>query len=171
MVVVNETMARQFWKGEEPLGKRFKFFGDQDYTTVVGVAKDSKYNGVAEDPQNFIYQPLAQNYTPFGPGHARARDREIRALCLGAHEGIVERELANLLARGCVAPLRASDGHEKERGNGEDRDRRTGNFGLVHGRKLTIRWTWSDAIGPRRRVGIADRVTAGGKVSIDLHHA
>ena len=63
VVVINETMAKQFWNGEEPLGKRFKFFGDQDYTTVVGVAKDSKYNGVGEDPQNFIYQPLAQNYT------------------------------------------------------------------------------------------------------------
>ena len=48
----------QFWKGEDALGKRFKFFGDEDFTTVVGVARDSKYNGVAEDPQNFIYQPL-----------------------------------------------------------------------------------------------------------------
>ena len=71
VVVVNETMAQQFWKGEEPLGKRFKFFGDQDYTTVVGVAKDSKYNGVAEEPQNFIYQPLTQNYTPQATLHVR----------------------------------------------------------------------------------------------------
>ena len=71
VVVVNETMARQFWKGEEPLGKRFKFFGDQDYTTVIGVARDSKYNGVAEDPQNFIYQPLTQNYTPQATLHVR----------------------------------------------------------------------------------------------------
>jgi predicted permease len=72
VVVVNETMAKQFWKGAEPLGKRFTFFGDQDYTTVVGVAKDSKYNGVAEDPQNFIYQPLMQNYTPQATLHVRA---------------------------------------------------------------------------------------------------
>ena len=28
VVVINQTMAQQFWKGEEPLGKRFKFFGD-----------------------------------------------------------------------------------------------------------------------------------------------
>jgi len=72
VVIVNATMAQQFWKGEDPLGKRFKFFGDQDYTTVVGVAKDSKYNGVAEDPQNFIYQPLTQNYTPQATLHVRA---------------------------------------------------------------------------------------------------
>jgi predicted permease len=72
VVIVNQTMARQFWKGEEPVGKRFKFFGDQDYTTVVGVAKDSKYNAVTETPQNFIYQPLAQNYTPAGTLLVRA---------------------------------------------------------------------------------------------------
>ena len=71
VVVVNETMATQFWKGEEPLGKRFKFFGDQDFTTVIGVAKDSKYNGVAEDPQNFIYQPLSQYYTAEATLHVR----------------------------------------------------------------------------------------------------
>jgi predicted permease len=72
VVVVNETMAQQFWKGEDPLGKRFKFFGDEDFTTVVGVAKDSKYNAVAEDPQNFIYQPLSQNYTPQATLHVRS---------------------------------------------------------------------------------------------------
>jgi macrolide transport system ATP-binding/permease protein len=71
VVVVNQTMAEQFWKGEEAIGKRFKFFGDADYTTVIGVARDSKYNGVAEDPQNFIYQPLAQNYTAQATLHVR----------------------------------------------------------------------------------------------------
>ncbi len=72
VVIVNQTMAQQFWKGEEPIGKRFKFFGDKDYTTVIGVAKDSKYNAVTEAPQNFIYQPLSQNYTPAGTLHVRA---------------------------------------------------------------------------------------------------
>jgi predicted permease len=71
VVIVNQTMAAQFWKGEDPLGKRFKFFGDDDFTTVIGVARDSKYNGVAEDPQNFIYQPMTQNYTPQATLHVR----------------------------------------------------------------------------------------------------
>jgi putative ABC transport system permease protein len=61
VVVVNETMAQQFWKGEDPIGKRFKFFGAQDYTTVVGVARNSKYNGVAEDPLPFIYEALKRS--------------------------------------------------------------------------------------------------------------
>jgi predicted permease len=72
VVIVNETMASRFWPKEEAIGKRFKFFGDSDYTTVIGVAKDSKYNGVAEDPTPFIYQPLLQNYTPQATLHVRA---------------------------------------------------------------------------------------------------
>jgi ABC-type antimicrobial peptide transport system permease subunit len=39
---------------------------------VIGVAKNSKYNGVAEDPIPFIYQPLRQNYAPGATVHIRA---------------------------------------------------------------------------------------------------
>jgi predicted permease len=71
VVIVNETMAARFWPGTDPIGKRFKFFGDDQFTTVIGVARNSKYNGVAEDPIPFIYQPLLQNYTPQATLHVR----------------------------------------------------------------------------------------------------
>ena len=72
VVVINETMANQFWPGEDAIGKRFKFFGNQEFTTVIGIAKNSKYNGVAEDPIPFIYQPIRQNYAPTAVLHVRA---------------------------------------------------------------------------------------------------
>jgi putative ABC transport system permease protein len=72
VVIVNETMAQRFWPGEEAIGKRFKFFGDTDFTTIIGVARNSKYNGIAEDPIPFIYQPMMQNYTPNATLHVRA---------------------------------------------------------------------------------------------------
>jgi macrolide transport system ATP-binding/permease protein len=64
VVVINKTMADRFWKGQDALGKRFKFFGDEQFRTVIGVARDAKYNGLAEDPTPFIYQPITQAYTP-----------------------------------------------------------------------------------------------------------
>ena len=71
VVVVNETMAERFWPGKDPIGRRFKFFGDTDFTTVIGVARNAKYNGVVEDPTPFIYQPLRQNYNPAATLHVR----------------------------------------------------------------------------------------------------
>ena len=72
MVVINETMAERFWPGQDAIGKRFKFFGDADFTTVIGIARNAKYNGVAEAPIPFIYQPLRQNYVPQATLHVRA---------------------------------------------------------------------------------------------------
>jgi putative ABC transport system permease protein len=63
-VVINETMAKRFWPDEDAIGKRFKFFGQENFQQVVGIAKDSKYNFIGEDPTPFIYQPMTQVYQP-----------------------------------------------------------------------------------------------------------
>jgi putative ABC transport system permease protein len=63
-VVINETMAKRFWPDQDPIGKRFKFFGQNNFQQVVGVAKDSKYNFIGEDPLPYIYQSTTQVYQP-----------------------------------------------------------------------------------------------------------
>jgi predicted permease len=62
VAVINETMAAQFWPGRDPLGQRFRFFGEDALLEVVGVARDAKYNTLGEDPQPYLYQPLDQAF-------------------------------------------------------------------------------------------------------------
>lgn len=60
-VVINETMARRFWPGENPLGKRIHFYYDrnpQRWLRVVGVVRDARYGG--RD-----YEPVPQTFVPF----------------------------------------------------------------------------------------------------------
>ncbi|HVT61706.1 MAG TPA: ABC transporter permease [Thermoanaerobaculia bacterium] len=58
VAVVNETMARHFWPGEDPIGKRF--LQNNQVVEIVGLAKDSKYSRVNEDPRDFLYLPFPQ---------------------------------------------------------------------------------------------------------------
>ena len=63
-VVINETMAKRFWPDQDAIGKRFKFFGQTNFQNVVGIARDSKYNFIGEDPTPCIYQSTTQVYQP-----------------------------------------------------------------------------------------------------------
>jgi predicted permease len=82
VAVVNETMARQFWPGEDPLGKRFKVGpteGPTPWLTVVGVVADVRQMGVDVPVKAEMYVPYWQAgqptpYTLFVP-----RDLVIRA--------------------------------------------------------------------------------------------
>jgi predicted permease len=64
--VINETMASRLWPGEDPIGKRFRDAPAPDgrVREIVGVVRDGKYRWLGEDPRNFIFVPLAQNYLP-----------------------------------------------------------------------------------------------------------
>jgi predicted permease len=64
VAIINQTMAKQFWPAENPIGKRFSVTSDAGpFVEVVGVARDGKYTTPAEDPQPYFYLPLAQNFT------------------------------------------------------------------------------------------------------------
>jgi hypothetical protein len=63
VVIVNETMARRPWSGQNPVGKRVVFFASPPELrtrTVVGVARDSKYINVYENPLPYVYTAMAQ---------------------------------------------------------------------------------------------------------------
>src|SRR5215469_3011477 len=64
VAVINETAARRFWPNQDPIGKRFKFFGEPYVVQVVGVARDSKYGTLGEDPTPYMYLPIIQTPSP-----------------------------------------------------------------------------------------------------------
>ena len=61
VAIVNETMAAQFWNSKEPLGQRIQVKGR--WMTIVGVAKDSRYESIRELPKPFFYVVRRQNFT------------------------------------------------------------------------------------------------------------
>ena len=55
-VVINETMARRFWPAEDPVGLRIAYGGNA--VTIVGIARDAKYEALGEEPMPYVYAPL-----------------------------------------------------------------------------------------------------------------
>ncbi len=79
VALVNQTMARQYWPGENPLGKRFKLddgTSTAPWITIVGVVGDVRQMGldaVARAEMYFSYQQPAGSF-----GYFRPRDLAIR---------------------------------------------------------------------------------------------
>lgn len=62
VAIVNRTMARKFWQGEDAIGKRFKLKNlNAPYVEVVGIAQDGQYNHLSPEAQAYFYVPLAQS--------------------------------------------------------------------------------------------------------------
>jgi predicted permease len=66
VAIVNETFARTAWPGQPAVGKvllnNFAEGRPPRELQVVGVAKDSKYRSIGEDPRAFIFVPAAQHF-------------------------------------------------------------------------------------------------------------
>jgi len=61
VAIVNEKMVKQYWRGEDPIGRRFQLKGQS--LRVVGVARMAKYFSYGEAPKPFYYVPLQQNFS------------------------------------------------------------------------------------------------------------
>ena len=88
VLVINETMAKRYWPGRNPIGGTVRL-GARDFT-VAGVARDGKYQQLGEEPSAHFYLPVLQSYQASMIVHLRtagdpvaltdALRREIRSL-------------------------------------------------------------------------------------------
>lgn len=61
VAVINEEVAKNYWPGQDPVGKRFRLKEHNGpWVEIVGVAKTIKYLWIAEPPTEFIYFPFTQ---------------------------------------------------------------------------------------------------------------
>lgn len=64
VVIINETLARRHWPGDDPVGKRVTLDDPRSspkWLTVVGVIKDVKQGSWVEAPSNEVYLPFQQS--------------------------------------------------------------------------------------------------------------
>jgi predicted permease len=69
VVIVNQTFARRYWPGRDPVGQSVWLGCDvkkpRTVAQVVGVARDAKYESLDEPPLPFVYTPLAQEWDEY----------------------------------------------------------------------------------------------------------
>jgi predicted permease len=60
VAVISEAMAKQFFGGVDPIGKRFGY-GTPPDIEVIGLVRDAKIDGLRRSVPNIAYYPLAQH--------------------------------------------------------------------------------------------------------------
>jgi putative ABC transport system permease protein len=92
VVIINETMARQYWPGEDPIGKRVVIDMTDPLvpSEIVGVVGDVKHEGLDKEVRAMAYWPHPQLPYPFmnlvirtqsdPAGLVAAVEREVQAI-------------------------------------------------------------------------------------------
>jgi hypothetical protein len=60
VVLISRGMAKKYWPGQDPIGKRLRHEENQPWMTVVGVVGDVNDGPVVRPPQPHIYIPFLQ---------------------------------------------------------------------------------------------------------------
>jgi putative ABC transport system permease protein len=58
VILIDETLAHQYWPNENPLGRRMKLWGE--FREVVGIVSQVHHYGLEKQPEPTIYAPFEQ---------------------------------------------------------------------------------------------------------------
>ena len=62
VTVINESMAREYWGGQDPIGRRLQLGPSDPWRTVIGVVGDVRYEGLDGKTKPEMYLPMDQSF-------------------------------------------------------------------------------------------------------------
>ncbi|MGA7926757.1 MAG: ABC transporter permease [Candidatus Sulfotelmatobacter sp.] len=70
VLIVNETLARRYWPGQDPIGNRIRVGdgcekGQGTTAEIVGIAKDAQYAALGPAVQPYIFYPFEQHFVRY----------------------------------------------------------------------------------------------------------
>ncbi len=71
VALINETMARRYWPGRNPLGRHFTL--SKLDLEIVGVVKDARYDSLRRDIRPVVYHPFVQDVLSMPHMHFEVR--------------------------------------------------------------------------------------------------
>jgi predicted permease len=97
VAIINETIARKFFAGTNPVGRRIGVAGSSG-VEIVGVIADTRYRGLRQAVPNIVYLPIAQ--VP------RGADRTVHIRTAGPPASIADAVRAQVRALDATLPVR-----------------------------------------------------------------
>jgi putative ABC transport system permease protein len=68
VTVINESMAREYWGGQDPIGRRLQLGPGEPWRAVIGVVGDVRHEGLNEGTKPEMYVPMEESFnTESGP--------------------------------------------------------------------------------------------------------
>ena len=91
IAVVNEAMVKRFWPNQDPIGRQFKLRGEPQHSIqVVGVTKNSRFQGFTGVINPYFYVPMAQHYLGNSLATLQVRSSVVPATMVPQVERIID---------------------------------------------------------------------------------
>jgi putative ABC transport system permease protein len=109
VAIVNAAAVRRYWPDEDPIGRRISLGADDDWREIIGVAGDTRHEGLDMDADPAAYLPQHQLFENLGAGFERMMTIVIRSTDdATTNASIIRSAVASVdpqLAVGTVRPM------------------------------------------------------------------
>jgi len=79
VAIINDTAARRYWPGGNPIGQRISLGAVDDWREIVGIVGDTRHEGLDADADPAAFLPQRQRFVSLGNGFERTVALVIRS--------------------------------------------------------------------------------------------